>query len=271
MYLGVKSPPKSSGNVKKNKVVAKSVVLRKYAKKDKVKVIKLPDAIRTTQFAEFMLEDRFKMQPANVLEHCADFPVYSFPRFNKCDALLYFPSSMASFVNSGDMDSLSELCNSFLHRNCVVCMPHTWCEGMSHAPSLLDFFTFMNELHPDGILCMHSTKQVNEEVHSRLYFKLTENKTVYQSVSQMYKNSFYAPILVSSRSQHLRMKFPHVEETNQFAALLDDGADVHVLGHCDLRLRFNKHSKAIMEVNLAIVVTSLQIPPAATPDGLSEL
>jgi len=230
----------------------------KRARKANETVTKLPDEVRTSQFAEFMLGERFKFVPESDLK-AAELKLYSFPRFSRCDALSYFPSTFASFINSGDMASISNLFDSFFHRSCNV----TVTQSANTIPytQYLSLVRMFNDLHPDVIMCMHSTKEVDNEIRSKLYFKFTENKIIYESVARTNKDPTVAPYLVPSRAEHLKRKFglppSTAEEEQQYRALLDSEDDVEVYACIDFRLCFNKHSKKVMQLKLLVDVTSL--------------
>lgn len=230
-------------------------------KKKTKTVLQLPPAVRSTQFAQFMLGGRFKMRPEDELLKTPELKLYNFPRFNRCDALMYFPSTMVSFMNNGDLSALSELFKSFCHQKCEVRLPATVGMGNANPASrFVEFQQLLCDLHPDKIMCMHSTKEVGNEIRADLYFKLIENKTIYESVARTNrKDSYFAPFMVPSRADHLKQKFLLYSlseaELAVLTELLDSGADVELFGKIDMRLVFNQLSKRVLELKLVAKLT----------------
>jgi len=222
--------------------------------------VKLPDEVRTTQFAKYILGEQFKFVPENQVE-AGELKLYSFPRFSRYDALFCIPSTMASFMNCGDCESIYELFNSFWHKSCMVKMGRLTKTDMP-VPAYLELLRLFLELHPDSTMCAHTTRDAGNEIRSDMYFKCTNNKTIHDSVVRTCQNSAHSPFLIPSRAewfkQALSVTLKSSEEDFRFKELMDSGSDVEVYAHVDLRICYNKHSKKIMHMAVFIDITSYQ-------------
>jgi hypothetical protein len=225
-------------------------------------IVQLPSAVRTAEFAQFMLEDRFKILPSGTAESQVEHqPIYSFPHFNTSDALLYFPSAFASFMSSGDMDSLSALYQSFVHKSCLTHISNTDFVSLP-STKFLELVRLINELHPDYVMCTHATKDVGQVIQSSIYFKLTESKQLFESVSRLNRNSSnFGQFLALSRWELFKSKFGYLRnsdhELQEFHTLFESEDDIEVFGYHEFKMRYNKHSKRVMEVSFSIHLTSV--------------
>jgi hypothetical protein len=98
--------------------------------------------------------------------------LYPFPSFDKCDSLLFFPSTFSSCVNSADLSSLEKLLRQRTDKNCTF---HA-CGKEMDLDAYIGMFEMMNEMHPDSVTCVHQTKVVENQIRVTFYFKYTENK-----------------------------------------------------------------------------------------------
>ena len=196
----------------------------------------------------------------NMSRRRKDFTLYAFPNFNKCDALLYFPSTMARHLNSGDNSSLSELFAAHFHKNCVA---ELYCGSAMQlgTAKLLDLFELANDLHPDSMMCMHSTKVVENEIRATLYFKSTECHVIYESMKRTVVDPAFARMFTGSRAQQLKESINHcnsISEEEQLAifSLAESNADYIVYGQLDLRLLFDD-TKRVVNVKFTPTLTSV--------------
>jgi len=211
-----------------------------------------------------MLYERFKAKPEHELERCPELKLFTFPHFNRCNGLMYFPSTLVSFLNNFDLSSMSGLFHTFFHRDCSIRIEDTTLMGSPASPArYIEFQKLMNEMHPDKYMCMHSTKEVGNQIQAALYFKITEYKAIYESVAQSKRHPHFQPLLVPSRSQHLKSKFNLTslpeDKLTQLSELLDTGVDVELLGRIDLRLVFNRHSKLVHEMVMFVKFTEFHV------------
>lgn len=196
----------------------------------------------------------------NMSRRVRDLTLYAFPKFNKCDSLLYFPSTMAQHLNSGDFSSLSELLSAHLHKNCSVQLVSGRNVSLT-PPMFVGLFELCNELYPDSIMCMHSTKVVDNEIRSNLHFKFTDNKIIYESFVRKISGTDYASLFSKQRSEHIVQCFKAnliVEKDLQtICMLMDTEPEVVVYGRVELRLLFDETTKRVMDVKFISTLTSV--------------
>jgi len=189
-----------------------------------------------------------------------DFTLYAFPNFNKCDALLYFPSTMARHLNSGDHMSLSDLFNSHFHKSCQVQIVSDKTTHLS-SDTLLGLFQIMTEIHPDSMLLMHTTKVVESEIRSTLYFKGTDTDVIFQSLKRSMTEPTFVGLFAQTRAEHLKGKFNLREkpetERHSIINLIESGADVVVYGKIEMKLSFDENTKRVMNVRMDSEFTSI--------------
>lgn len=196
----------------------------------------------------------------NMSRRRKDMTLYAFPNFNKCDALLYFPSTMARHLNSGDHSSLSELIGTHFHKNCIA---ELYCgsEMRLGVAKLLDLFEVANDMHPDSVMCMHSTKVVDNEIRSTLYFKSTESRVIYESLKRTVVDPAFSSMFTGSRADRLReqLSFGSKSEEERLAicSLAESDADYIVYGQLDLRMLFDDSKRVVnvkFNANLSSVI-----------------
>lgn len=207
----------------------------------------LPDVSNMTKVVAPNMSRRFK-----------DSTVYAFPNFDRCDSLLYFPSTLARHLNSGDLSSVADLLSTHLDQNCTVHVLTNSSANICMA-GLMELFELSNEFYPDSIMCMHSTKVVDNSICGKLYFKFTDNKAVFQALKPMTYNSIVGSLFHPVRSEHLksvfRRKFKYEEEK-----ILDAEGDIVVYGTVDLTLNFDANTRRVVDLKFFTELTSVVDP-----------
>ena len=85
--------------------------------------------------------------------------LYTFPSFDKCDSLLFFPSSMARLTNSGDFKGLLKLFQTHANPNCQIQLSAD-CPILD-ITSVVKFYELVSDLHPDSMRVVRSTQQID--------------------------------------------------------------------------------------------------------------
>ena len=134
----------------------------------------------------------------------------AFPTFDKCDSLIYFPSTLCRHLNSADIVSVSKLIVSHFDKNCKVKI-NVVNEVNATVKSFIKILNIYNCVEPDRILCCHSTKVVNNEIHATAYMKTTDSQLLYGLMEY------------SLRDPILKIIYP-VNRTDRFSFMLDDCA-----------------------------------------------
>lgn len=198
----------------------------------------------------------------------SELKLYAFPSFDKCDALLYFPNTMSRYLNSGDFPSLSKLMNSHCDKSCGFLLPvYSKTPSCFTSTKFLELFTLMNELHPDSLMCCHSTKVVENEIQARMYFKFTDCQALYDALRRNIKDPMLSALMARERvtkfKQELEVinKPPHQQQ--ELNDLLASGQDLLAYGQVDLGLKFDEYTKKITRLTFFAKFTSLI--PASTP------
>jgi len=240
------------------------------SKKIKEKADQLEAGSAMTKFHMPELDNINLVTAPNMSRRIKDLTFYSFPNFNKCDALLYFPSTMARHLNTGDFPSLLELLNTHLHKNCSVHLLSGRTTSLNPG-QFVNLFELANEFYPDSVMCMHSTKVVDNEIRAKLYFKFTDNKAIYESLIRRITGTAFAPHFLPIRSLQMKEAFNvhnmSEEGMSSLCTLLDSDCDVVVYGSVDLHLSFDETTKRVMDVKFISELSSV-VNASSTQPGL---
>ena len=166
---------------------------------------------------------------------------------------------MSRHLNSGDNLALSELFDTHFHRNCVVEL-NCGKQMKFDTAGLLNLLVIANDNHPDSIVCMHSTKVVNNEVHSKLYFKSTDTRTIFESMKRTVIDPTFAGIFTGTRADRLKRvitcNMSSEQECAALSSLAESDADYIVYCQVDLQLQFDE-SRRVAKISFTPTLTSL--------------
>lgn len=202
-----------------------------------------------------------KMYKPNMTRRPKANVLYAFPSFDKCDSLLYFPTTMTRHLNSADFPSLSKLFNSHMERNCEINMSH--CKSTRVNPrSFIQLFVLMNDIQPDRIMCVHNTKVVENHIHATLYMKFTDSRFIYESVLKTIKDPLIHEMMCGkNRTENLQEKIntaPRSEEERaRYAALLQSDVDLLIYVRLEMDITFDDVTKRIIGLDFKGQMTSL--------------
>lgn len=188
--------------------------------------------------------------------------LYSFPSFDKCDSLLYLPSTLISYLNSNDMAAAGKLLIARLSSNCDIRM--TFCESVNEltVDSLVNLHSILNETQPDRIMCVHSTKVVGNQIRATIHMKGTENKLVHDSVISAVRDPILKPLVKMSHKDMLKMKVDSCPKRHDngdaMYALIDTERDLVVYVFLEMILTFNDRTRKVVDLELTGWVTSIQ-------------
>jgi len=144
-------------------------------KKDGAKVAKKAKAVPLEQILAMSCN-----RAPNMSRKVPGLVLYSFPSFDKCDSLLFFPSTLTACINSGDQQSLKSLLKSRINSQCVI----TGRGRSLDFDTFLYVFSLLDQLHPDSVMCVYSTKVVQNEIRTCIHFKCTETKSIRDAVKR---------------------------------------------------------------------------------------
>jgi len=111
----------------------------------------------------------------------------AFPHYDKCDSLIYFPHAISRHMNSGDMKALSKLVLGHLDRDCDINVYFGSTDRLS-ARNLIRYVDIANEVEPDRIMCVHSTKVVENKITATIYQKQTDSQRIFNFMSHTLKD-----------------------------------------------------------------------------------
>jgi hypothetical protein len=176
--------------------------------------------------------------------------LFVFPSFDKCDALLYFPSTMSRYLNSGDLDRLGVLFDTHLDKKCHVIAP---CAIEVDVQLYLKFFELKNMWQTDFISCVHNTKVVENEMIATVYFKFTDNQFIYNSVAGSVKEEAFKPAFCVDKLRSERFEavmdptYVTEEERDRVRSVLNSDVDVEVYGTMVFKLKIDNTRNKIVQ------------------------
>jgi len=202
-----------------------------------------------------------RRRPTNVL--------VAFPAFDKCDSLIYFPNTLIRFFNTTDMDAASKLMNKHLDKDCKVTVQGKNASEIS-AQSYKQVVTMGNEIEPDRIMCVHSTKVIENKIVSSIYVKFTDVQPLYALLSRTSKIFENEGVLSSGmypdrarRFQHFSAELSQSEQVAQdlmtYSQLEDD---ILIYMRIDFTLTIDDTTRKILHFTHAYEITSVHIAGA---------
>lgn len=186
--------------------------------------------------------------------------LYVFPTFDKCDSLVFFPNTMTRHLNSGDYLSLLKLFNTHLDKNCEI----SFCCNYNQMtiPGMVKMFEFMNELHPDTIMCIHNTKVIENEIHSAIYAKFTDCKSLRENLAQTVTDPDLQFMLEGERPDFVKERMHFDERSSEdkscYTSLIDRDVDMVVYMKISMVMVFDECTKKGMKMTFTAEVTSLK-------------
>lgn len=199
--------------------------------------------------------------PSNIL--------YAFPNFDKCDSLLYFPTTFARHLNTGDMNALTKLFSTHVDRKCNVALFHCFTKFVT-PKYLLKTYEVMNDLQPDRIMCVHNTKVVENQITATLHMKFTDSKAIFDAVAGSIPDLQQAHLISRDRKENLIHKLTRFERQDDlqkhYLALAELDVDVVVYFRMTMNITFDDVTKKITGMGFAGRLTSMQVANEPTLD-----
>lgn len=184
--------------------------------------------------------------------------LYAFPAFDKSKSMLYFASTYARLLNSGEVDELSRVIKSYCIKDCEVKLHETLVVSLMQ---YVDLLSISNIFHPDSVCCMHSTKVVDNQIKSVLYFKYTDVPEMYTYAETVCTDPAYNWVYVGKRRNIIRrnLELDRQTEETQMAIydLIEKEEQVQVYGKVLLTLTFDQYTKKIQHVRYDSKYTSV--------------
>uniref|UniRef100_A0A7S3HG38 Uncharacterized protein n=1 Tax=Spumella elongata TaxID=89044 RepID=A0A7S3HG38_9STRA len=187
-------------------------------------------------------------------------PIYAFPRFDKSDALIYFPNTLSRHMNTGDVPALSKLLLSHCDKKCIVDFPKSASE--INVRKLVQIFDKMFDVHPDCVTlaCAHQTKIVGNQISSSLFLKFTDIKLVQDVIRPTLQDPVLNEVFGSTREQRMHRQLVCAqtpEEEMKIRSLAKTDNDILIHLHVKLVLTIDEVTKKVSKFGLQWKSTSM--------------
>lgn len=187
--------------------------------------------------------------------------LYVFPNFDKCDSLVYFPSTFARHVNSGDLPALSKLLTAHLSKDCLIRMCFT--DQQLTPSAIISMYDILLQLQPDCMMCMHTTKIEGNQVRARVYLKGTESKFLHETVAQSITDPLFAPTFNVDRMDALKLRIDMQDnrdeaERQRLLELAASEVDLVIYVQSEFVLTFDAFTKKVTNICIRSKCTALE-------------
>jgi hypothetical protein len=183
----------------------------------------------------------------------------SFPSFDKSDATIYFASSFARLMNSGDEVGLSKLITSHCAKDLTVNLTK---DGFfAPVSQYIDMLSISSALQPDSVMCMNSTKVVDNKIFAVLLQKYTDVAEMYRVSNCIVTDSKYKPLFVGERkfifSRRFSLDKRDTSKRQLILDFLDRNVDLQIYNRIDVVLTLHEHTKKIIHYDYLTTSTSV--------------
>ena len=123
-------------------------------------------------------------------------------------------------------------------------------------------FLLGNDLRPDLMMCVHTTKVVENKIHATAYAKGTDIPSVYDSVGLGITNPLFRMMFARKRDDRLRSVLKLAaerqpeEEVRMVESMVESGEDILLYSVVDMVLTFDDVTKKIKHLQLHTQLTS---------------
>jgi len=237
---------------------AKKHTTKRRGGKPEKKAFKKGMSVKQALLAYDQKPNMSRRRPTNVL--------VAFPVFDKCDSLLYFPSTMVKYFNSVDMESAAKLLNKYIDKNCAISFNTNVYDGLS--PRIYrEMMVTAAELEPDRIMCVHSTKVVENQIKATIYIKVTDLQSLHSRLPSNFAGFTEADSaklgLHPDRSQRFQLYATGPSTSEQ--ALLDlqsqalQDADIEMYMRLDYVMTIDEYRRKIVKIDHMYSLTSVRV------------
>jgi len=185
----------------------------------------------------------------------------AFPSFDRCDSLVYFPSSFARHLNSADSPALARLLSTHMHKDCQINAIFGSRDKLC-SKSLVTYTDIANEVEPDRIMCVHTTKVIENQIRAVIYMKQTDSQPLYNMMSHTLQGcgmDFASIIRRSDRfnlyDKDTTLSSEAIQQLMYHASLEED---LVLYLRCDFVLTFDDTTKKITAMDVVGRLTSAQ-------------
>jgi hypothetical protein len=159
------------------------------------------------------------------------------------------------------MPALSKLFSTHLDKKCDIDNPHCFLAN-STPQSLLKTYEMLNELQPDRIMVVHSTKVVENRIEASVHMKFTDCKFIFDSVVRSTKDAIADCHLISQdRTENIIHKLNLQERPEElqkhYIELAKSEVDLVVYVHINMVLTFDDFTKKVTKLSFKGRMTSM--------------
>ena len=258
-HSGGSSEP-SNGPEEQNQVITKKSKGRKVSKVQKSSKTSFRKGMTVKEVLE-----AGDQQP-NMSRRTTTNVLVAFPAFDKCDSLVYFPTTLIRYLNTSDIDAATKLLNKYMHKKCTIMLQGKQPTDMS----LLNFskmMTVTDDLEPDRIMCVRSTKVVENKIMATIYVKVTDIQSLYTNLSRTssvlheegVQNMGIFPDRLR-RFQYYAAESSHSEQVAQdLIAYSQQDEDVLIYMRVDFSMTIDDVSKKIVHFTHSMQLSSVHL------------
>lgn len=183
----------------------------------------------------------------------------AFPTFDKCDSLVFFPTSLSRCMNAGDFDGLAKLVNAHMDKSCQVVMK----DKTLDLDMYLELSRWANDMHPDTLVCVRQTKVIEDTIQATMYSKFTDCKVIHDAMAKQMSTSKgkLACLVGPRRSDNLKGKMDldkrDDEERERLCRLAESDLDLTVYTTMHLSLKYSPLTRKIVFMEYRFEMTSV--------------
>ena len=192
--------------------------------------------------------------------------LYTFPSYDKCDSLLFMPSTFIAHINCGDMEAALKLISARFVPDCEIRMHIFSSRSLKlNVQSLIKMHQILNDTQPDRFMCVHSTKVDGNKIRVSVYMKGTDCKVVHDSVVQSVTDPLLRPLINMGHQDMIKMKIDSCQCTDEQHAsmyrLMEAEVDLVVYVSLEMVFTFDDHSRKVTDLDVSGRVTSIKPAP----------
>ena len=181
----------------------------------------------------------------------------AFPTFDKCDSLVFLPTTLVKCFNTEDFDALGKAFKYHMHRSCSVHFKGLQFSIEEFVPAM----AMLSQLHPDKVSCCSDTKVIDNAICAKVLCKFTDNSVVSKSLTKAGRDKY--PKFFSSADRATCWKFQlawsmlSAEEQQNVVEAAAQGADLLVYGTLEYKFIFDPHTRKVVRLEYDMTYTSV--------------
>ena len=133
--------------------------------------------------------------------------------------------------------------------------------GNINVQDLIRVNRVMLDLQPDRIMCVHSTKVIENQIFASVYLKGTDNKAINDAVLRTVTDPVCSNMFKLNRTARIKQKMSGAncteEEKMKMVKLADSGEDVLLYVHLSMVFTFNDVTKKVTSFDCKSQLTSV--------------